>query len=145
MPSRHQGRREGCAACHRTGVWPHSGEQCKGGDSVLDQFGRCSYEHRKSAEEQGGHRSTADRTTSEWIQIWTQISPKFNLSCVEYSTGMPQCLLEAVLVTLEILRRSKRFHVRMSLEADLGLEQVREKVKDYFLLLHDFPIRPGHL
>jgi dynein heavy chain 1 len=47
---------------------------------------------------------------------------------------------DEIVLTLEILKTAKRFHVTVSFLADTGLKAATEKVNRYNLLMKEFPI-----
>ena len=47
---------------------------------------------------------------------------------------------QEVQLTMDILKHGKRFHATVSFESDTGLKQALELVKDYNVLMRDFPV-----
>lgn len=45
-----------------------------------------------------------------------------------------------VLLTLDVLKFGKRFHATISFDSDTGLKEALDRVKNYNLLMKDFPI-----
>ncbi|KAJ3372368.1 hypothetical protein HDU91_003796, partial [Kappamyces sp. JEL0680] len=67
---------------------------------------------------------------------------------LEFWIGLERCLLDVeaqlkttgIVMTLELLKKAKRFHATVSFIADTGIKDALERVQKYNLLMKEFPL-----
>lgn len=78
-------------------------------------------------------RDPSSGTASQEIKFWLHLERA--LSRIQKNCESPD-----VKLTLDILKKGKRFHATVSFETDTQLKEASDKVKDYNPLMKDFPI-----
>ena len=78
-------------------------------------------------------RDPSTGSAMQEITFWLNIERA--LYKIQEQMGSPE-----VLLTLEVLKFGKRFHATISFDSDTGLKEALDRVKNYNLLMKDFPI-----
>ncbi|KAL7667891.1 hypothetical protein ACOME3_008618 [Neoechinorhynchus agilis] len=78
-------------------------------------------------------RDAASGTALQEVNFWLNLESELN-KIQEIRDSLE------VQLTLDILKTGKRFHAVVSFDSDTGLKEAIEKVRDYNVLMKDFPI-----
>ena len=78
-------------------------------------------------------RDPSTGSAMQEVTFWLNVERA--LHKIQEQTSSPE-----VVLTLDALKLGKRFHATISFESDTGLKEAMDKVKNYNLLMKDFPM-----